>query len=80
MSDLQPDDLARTNRRLPLAVKTLVLALMLVLVGALAFGLTLRLTIVRERMKVEQAALDPQGLAQQLDTSFQAVSQVKKTH
>jgi hypothetical protein len=79
MSDLQPDDLPWTNRRLQLAVKTLVLALILVLVGALAFGLTLQLTIVRERMKAEQAALDPQGLAQQLDASLQAVFEVKKT-
>jgi hypothetical protein len=57
-----------------------VLVLIVVLVGALAFGLTLRLTTAMERKKVEQAALDTQGLKQQLDASFQAVSQVKKTH
>jgi hypothetical protein len=68
-----------SNRRLRATATTLVLVLILVPVSALAFGLTLRLTTAMERKKVEQAALDPQGLAQQLNASLQAVSAVKKT-
>jgi hypothetical protein len=49
------DHLERSNRHLRLAITTLLLTLIVVLAGALAFGLAMRSIVAAERIKAQQA-------------------------
>jgi hypothetical protein len=62
MLDSQNDDLhsrlnylERSNRRLRLAITTLLLTLIVVLAGSLAFGLSMRTLVAVERRNAQQA-------------------------